>query len=273
MESIILISIILYLLSMAGYFAFLFVQKDYFQRAGFFLLLVGFLFHTLMIVYGFIKAGHLPVSNMHETLSFAGWAIAGVFLAIYVKFNLKVLGVIAAPILTLIMIAVSQLPNEPAAATKIFKSFWLVSHVTVIFIGEAAFALACGLGILYLLQENEIKSKRHRFFFKRLPSLDMMDNIGYVCIVVGFAMLTLGLITGFIYAKAVWGRFWSWDPKEVWAGITWLFYAVLLHERLTVGWRGRRSAIMAIVGFVVLVFTFLGVNLFMEGHHEEFTKF
>ncbi|MCK4984481.1 MAG: c-type cytochrome biogenesis protein CcsB, partial [Desulfobacterales bacterium] len=89
MESIILISIILYLLSMAGYFAFLFIQKDYFQRAGFFLLLVGFLFHTLTIVYGFIKAGHVPVSNMHETLSFAGWAIAGVFLSIQYKFNLK----------------------------------------------------------------------------------------------------------------------------------------------------------------------------------------
>jgi cytochrome c-type biogenesis protein CcsB len=101
----------------------------------------------------------------------------------------------------------------------------------------------------------------------------MMDNISYVCIVVGFAMLTLGLITGFVYAKAVWGRFWSWDPKEVWAGITWLFYAVLLHGRLTVGWRGRRSAIMAVIGFAVLIFTFLGVNLFMEGHHEEFTKF
>ena len=172
MESIIFVSVLLYLLSTAGYFAFLFIQKDYLQRAGFFLLLVGFLFHTLTIVYGFIKAGHMPVSNMHETLSFAGWAIAGVFLAIQYKFNLKILGIFAAPILALIMIVVSQLPNEPAQATKIFKSFWLVSHVTVIFIGEAAFALACGLGVLYLLQEHEIKTKKHGFFFKRLPSLE-----------------------------------------------------------------------------------------------------
>ena len=273
MESIILVSMVLYLLSSISYFAYLFVQKDYLQRTGFFLLLIGFLFHTLTIVYGFMRSGHLPASNMHETLSFAGWAIAGVFLAITIKFNLKVLGIFAAPILTVIMIAALQFPDEPFATAKILKSFWLVSHVTVIFIGEAAFALACGLGILYLLQENEIKTKKHRFFFKRLPSLEMLDNIGYVCIAVGFAMLTLGLITGFVYAKAVWGRFWSWDPKEVWAGLTWLFYAVLLHGRLTAGWRGRRSAIMAIVGFGVLLFTFLGVNLFMEGHHEEFTKF
>ncbi|GAG97919.1 unnamed protein product, partial [marine sediment metagenome] len=159
MESIIFVSVLLYLLSTAGYFAFLFIQKDYLQRAGFFLLLVGFLFHTLTIVYGFIKAGHVPVSNMHETLSFAGWAIAGVFLAIQYKFNLKILGIFAAPILTLIMIVVSQLPNEPPQTTQIFKSFWLISHVTVIFIGEAGFALAGGLGVLYLLQENELKRK------------------------------------------------------------------------------------------------------------------
>jgi cytochrome c-type biogenesis protein CcsB len=148
----------------------------------------------------------------------------------------------------------------------------LILHVTVIFVGEAGFALACGLGILYLLQENAIKTKKQRFFFRRLPSLDKLDSGGYTCMVIGFTMLTLGLITGFVYAKSIWGRFWSWDPKEVWSGITWLFYAVLLHQRLTVGWRGRRSAIMAIIGFAVLVFTFLGVNLLMEGHHRPFAN-
>ena len=76
----------------------------------------------------------------------------------------------------------------------------------------------------------------------------------------------------FVYARIAWGHFWSWDPKEVWATVTWLFYAALLHERLAVGWRGRRSAVMAIIGFAVILFTFLGVNLFMEGHHGEFTK-
>jgi cytochrome c-type biogenesis protein CcsB len=273
MESIIIVSILLYMLSTAGYFAFLFLQKDYLHRAGFFLLLAGFLFHTLTIVYGFVKTGHVPVSNMHETLSFAAWAIAGVFLIIQYKFNLKILGTFAAPFLALIMVIVSRLPNEPAQMTNLFKSFWLVSHVTIIFIGEAAFALACGLGLLYLLQEYEIKTKKHRFFFRRLPSLELLDNTGYVCIVVGFTMLTLGLITGFVYAKAVWGQFWGWDPKEVWSGITWLFYAALLHGRLTVGWRGRRSAIMAIIGFVALIFTFIGVNLLLEGHHREFTTF
>jgi ABC-type transport system involved in cytochrome c biogenesis permease subunit len=85
-------------------------------------------------------------------------------------------------------------------------------------------------------------------------------------------MLTLGLVSGFVYAKSVWGNFWSWDPKEVWAGITWLLYAALLHQRLTVGWRGRRAAIMAIIGFAAVLFTFLGVNFLLEGHHGKFTR-
>jgi ABC-type transport system involved in cytochrome c biogenesis permease subunit len=85
-------------------------------------------------------------------------------------------------------------------------------------------------------------------------------------------MMTLGLIMGVVYAKTIWGRFWSWDPKEVWSGISWLLYAAMIHMRLSVGWQGRRSAIMAIIGFAAVLFTFLGVNLLLSGHHGEFTQ-
>ena len=86
-------------------------------------------------------------------------------------------------------------------------------------------------------------------------------------------MLTMGLVTGIVYAKSVWGHFWSWDPKEVWSGVTWLIYAALLHGRISVGWRGQKAAIMSIIGFAALVFTFLGVNFLLTGHHGEFTRF
>lgn len=273
MEVVIIFSLLFYMLSVVGYFAYFFLQKKYFHRSGYFLLMAGFLCHTVTIIYSFVKTGHMPASNLHQTLSLAGWAIAGVFLVIQRKFNLKILGIFAAPLVTLVMVAATLLPSQPAQTTAIFKNFWLIAHVVVIFIGEAAFALACGLGVLYLIQEDAIKTKKHRFFLKRLPSLDLLDSSGHTCIVVGFTMLTLGLIMGFVYAKSIWGRFWDWDPKEVWSGITWLFYAALLHERLTVGWRGRKSAIMAIIGFGVLLFTFLGVNLLLKGHHGEFTGF
>jgi cytochrome c-type biogenesis protein CcsB len=273
MEFLIILTILLYMLGTGAYFAYLFFQKNQLQRIGYYSLMAGFIVHMATIIFGFVKSGHLPVSNLHETLSLSAWAVAGVFLVIQYKFNLKILGIFAAPMVTVVMVAVSLLPNEPSQISNVLKNFWLIAHVVAIFIGEAFFALAGGLGILYLIQENAIKTKRHRFFFKRLPSLELLDSTGYACIVGGFTLLTLGLITGFVYAKSIWGRFWGWDPKEVWSGITWIFYAILLHERLTVGWRGRKSAIMAIIGFGVLLFTFLGVNFLLEGHHGDFTKF
>jgi len=272
MEILTIIAILFYMLSTAAYFAFLFLQKNVAQRTGYFLVLAGFLCHTTTIVGNFIKIGHLPAGNLSETLSLAAWTIAGGFLMFQYRFNLKILGIFAVPIVALSMVLASLVPSAPYEATKIFKNFWLISHVMAIFFGEAFFTLAAGLGGLFLIQENAIKAKKHQFFFKRLPSLDLLDSTGYACIVVGFSMLTLGLITGLVYAKTYWGRFWSWDPKEVWSAITWIFYAILLHERLTVGWRGRKSAIMAIIGFGVLLFTFLGVNLLLEGHHGEFTR-
>ena len=272
MEPIFLVVIICYLFSTIGYLIYLFLQKDFLQKTGFYLLATGFLCHTVELGYRFVQSGQFPASNLHETLSLAGWAIAGVFLLFQYRYRLKILGIFAAPLITIVMVIAARLPDVPSEAQTIFKSVWLVVHVVAIFIGEASLALACGAGLLYLLQENAIKSKHRGFFFKRLPSLELLDHTGYACIITGFAMMTFGLITGLIYAKSVWGRFWSWDPKEVWSGITWLLYAALLHQRLTIGWRGRRAAIMAIIGFAVILFTFLGVNFLLKGHHGEFTR-
>lgn len=271
MEILIFVTILWYLLSSAVYFAYLFFQKNYLHKTGYWFMAAGCLFHTVAIGYRFVQTGHFPVNNLHETLIISGWAISVAYIMFHYKINLRILGVYAAPLAALVTIAATLFPSQPTEMKHVLNSIWIVFHVVVIFIGEAAFALACGLGILYLLQEHAIKNKIRGFFFRRLPSLDLLDSAGYVCLIGGFALLSLGLISGFVYAKSVWGRFWSWDPKEVWSGITWLFYAALLHERLTVGWRGRRSAVMAIIGFAVLLFTFLGVNFLLEGHHGEFT--
>ncbi len=274
MERLILIPTFSYILSTAGYIAYLFFQKERLQKIGYVLLFAGFLIHSISIGYGFLQSGHLPVQNLHQTLSIAGWAIAGMFLFLKYRFNLKVLGIYAAPLVAIVMIISMRLPAEGTVvqAKTLFSNIWLVSHVVIILVGEASFALACGAGLLYILQERAIKTKHHGFFFKRLPALELLDNTGYACIVVGFSLLTLGLITGFVYAKSIWGSFWSWDPKEVWSGIAWLIYAALLHGRLALGWRGRKTAIMSIIGFGILLFTFLGVNLLLTGHHGEFTK-
>lgn len=273
MDELIFVTTLIYLISMGGYFNYLFMKKNKIFTFSFYVMAVGFAFHTAIVMVEWMSTGHIPVHNLRGTLLVAGWIGTGVFLAFQYRFQFKLLGIFAAPAAILVIIAASQLPSPPLQTNNIFNNFWLISHIATIFVGDAVFALACGLGIFYLLQEKAIKTKSQGFFFKRLPSLELIDNTGYACIVVGFTMLTIGMATGMIYAKSVWGKFWGWDPKEIWSGISWLLYATLLHGRVSAGWRGRKSAMMAIIGFGVLMFTFFGVNFLMTGHHVEFTKF
>ena len=261
-----------YLTSSACYGAYLFAQKDRFQQAGFVIILAGFALHTIIVGSKALYSGVIPVRNLHETLVFAAWIFAAVFIACKMQTRLKVLGIFAAPIIALVSAAAFMVPDRAFEIETSLTSLWLVVHVMLIFIGMASLTLAAGTGILYLIQKRNIKSKKHRFFFKRLPSLEMLDSTGYTFVIIGFTGLTVGLITGFVYAQTVWGRFWSWDPKEVWSAVTWLIYAALLHERLVSRWRGSRAAILAIIGFAAMLFTFLGVNFLLEGHHNEFTR-
>ena len=269
-------AVLLYTLSTAAYFVFLFSQKDSIYRYGFGLLLAGFLAHGMVQAAQIIVLGHLPAFTLSHTLSLAAWSLAGLFVLFQWRLNLNFFGIYVAPLVLITLLAALLLPERsapPIADIHIWaNNAWLIVHIVTVFVGDAAFALACGAGIFYLIQERAIKQKKRGFFYRRLPSLDRLDSAGYACLVVGFPLLTIGLITGVVYAGLAWGVFWRWDPKEVWSGITWLVYAALLHERLVAGWRGRRAATMAIIGFCVVVFTFLGVNFLLEGHHGVFTK-
>jgi cytochrome c-type biogenesis protein CcsB len=273
MQALFLLAVFFYLLSTIAYLVYLFIQRNAAQIAGSALLAAGFVSQSVELVWRFAATGHMPVNNLHETLIVIAWTLAGAYLLLRLKFHLKILGVYTAPLTAFILLMAVQFPREPLQPQSLLKGFWLVVHVVTILVGDAALVLAAGVGALYLLQERNIKNKTPGFFFKRLPSLELLDSTGYACIVSGFTLLTIGLLSGMIFAKSVWGHFWSWDPKEVWSAITWIYYAILLHERLAVGWRGRRSAIMAIVGLAVILFTFLGVNLFLTGHHGQFTQF
>ncbi len=272
MNILFLLTILFYILSTAGYFAYFFIQKENLQKTGLWFFIIGFLLYCFIIFLSFVKYGVVPVLNLSQTFIFTGWTISGVFLIFQRKYNLKILGIYTAPLVVFIIVTGYCLPSENLGIDNLFRNFWLILHIITIFVGESAFVLACGVGILYLVQEYSIKKKRHGFFFPRLPSLEKLDTTGYACIVFGFIFTTLGLITGIVYAKLVWGKFWSWDPKEIWSVITWFIYAILLHERIVAGWRGRRTAIIAIIGFVIMVFTFLGVNLLLSGHHGTFTR-
>ncbi|RLB87989.1 MAG: c-type cytochrome biogenesis protein CcsB, partial [Deltaproteobacteria bacterium] len=225
---------------MAGYLFFLFDQRDRIQKISFYLVSTAVGVHFLSVLTVGIAAQDLPIKNMAQSLSLSALAFGCMFLYFQYKFNLKILGVFASTLLSILMLAVMLVPDTPVASNEIFWGFLFVAHIVLVFTGDASLGLACGAGILYLIQEKGIRTKNPGFFYKRLPSLDFLDNVSYTCTTTGFTLLTFGLITGFIYAKSIWGRFWSWDFKEVFSIGTWLVYAALLHFRFHSGWRGRK---------------------------------
>jgi len=261
-------ALFLYLFGTGASLAYLVLLRKKFSQLGTITLTGGFIVHSLALVSRYLEAGRTPITNLHESLSFFAWSIVAVYLLLNLKYRVNVLAAFISPIAAVLIILASLFPKEILPVAPVLQSFWLPIHVILAFIGDAMFALAFAAGIMYLIQEKQIKSKKIGPFYHRLPALTVLDDLNSHCLSLGFPLLTLGIITGSVWAESAWGSYWNWDPKETWSLITWFLYAALLHGRLTVGWRGRRAAIFAIVGFAALVFTFLGVNLVLSGLHS-----
>ena len=261
------LSSLLYLLGVLTYLFYILFLKESLSRAAIVIVSIGFISHTLAFLTRLVEAGHTPVTNLHESLSFFAWLIIGILLVANVRYKIKVLGSLLTSIALLLMLFASALPNEVLPLAPVLKSFWHPFHVLFAFMGNAIFTLTFCCGIMYLFQEHQLKTKKMGAIAKRLPSLEVLDDLNYRSLTFGFPLLTLGIITGAIWAENAWGRYWGWDPKETWSLITWFLYAALLHQRLTVGWRGRKAALMSIFGFLAVLFTFLGVNLLLPGLH------
>jgi cytochrome c-type biogenesis protein CcsB len=257
-----------YLAATFAYLAYLIKPGDKAGNAARWALTSGFVVHIIFTAQRFFEAGHTPITNLHESLSFFSMAVAGLFIYFQRRFKVVVLGSFVTP-LALVMLLLSTLfPMGIAPLNPALKSKWLAIHTIVAFLGYGAFAVAAGVAVVYIIQDRFLKKRRLGGLFQRLPSLDTLDEINYRCLTFGFPLLTVAIITGAIWAETAWGTYWSWDPKETWSLITWFVYAALLHGRLTTGWRGRRAAWLSIAGFCVMLFTFLGVNLLLSGLHS-----
>jgi cytochrome c-type biogenesis protein CcsB len=214
--------------------------------------------------------GHAPLSNFYESLIFFAWTIVFLYLLMEWRLKNRSIGAFVLPIAFLIMAYASIAPgisNRIEPLIPALQSNWLTSHVLTCFLGYAAFTVAFALGIMFLIKSAaSADSSNMDAFIRLLPSEYQMDDLMYSSTTLGFIFLTLGIVTGSVWAHYAWGSYWSWDPKETWSLITWLVYAVMLHTRLVRGWRGKRMAIMAIVGFACVLFTYLGVNLLPSLH-------
>jgi cytochrome c-type biogenesis protein CcsB len=255
-----LLAAILYLVAMVG-------KRQQASRIGRWMLLAGVILHATCFGLRHSTSGGPPVTSLHESLAFFAWCLVLLFLLLDLRFHLSVMGAFAAPLAFLLMVASALSPNVVVQLNPVLQSWLFPVHIVFAFLGNAAFALSFGAGVMYLVQNRMLKSKRFTGIYQLLPSLDVLDKVNYTCLSIGFPLMTLGIITGAFWANTAWGSYWSWDPKETWALITWFLYAALMHGRLTSGWRGRRAAIFSIIAFMFLLFTFLGVNLLLSGYH------
>jgi len=212
--------------------------------------------------------GRAPLSNLYESLVFFSLTIAALYLIIEQRYHNRTIGAFAVPLAFLSMAYASLSPNisdQIQPLLPALKSNWLIAHVVTCFIGYGSFAVAFGISLMYLLKDRSSGGKHQ--LLNLFPEAKVLDELTYRMIILGFLFLSIGIITGAVWANSAWGRYWGWDPKETWSLITWFVYATLLHARVMRSWHGKRIAVLSIVGFAAVLFTYFGVNL-LPGLHS-----
>ncbi|MFZ7110691.1 MAG: c-type cytochrome biogenesis protein CcsB [Desulfatiglandales bacterium] len=264
----------IYFVSFMLYLMMMVMGREVFGRLATGVTLAGLLGHSLGIILRWVESyklgiGHAPLSNLYESLIFFAWTIIFLYLLVERRTKNRTIGAFVTPLAFLAMAYASYSPNIKTHIQPLvpaLQSNWLIAHVITCFFGYAAFALAFGLSLMYLLKRLD-KGTGGNIFLKLLPRTGFLDDLSYQMVVIGFLLLTLGIITGSVWAHSAWGSYWSWDPKETWSLITWLVYAFLLHSRMIKSWRGKRLAILSIIGFCCVLFTYFGVN-YLAGLHS-----
>lgn len=257
------------------YLLMMVMGKKSFGTAATFVSLAGFVAHSAAIVLRWMESyqlgiGHAPLSNLYESLIFFSWTVTLFYLVVEWRTKNRVLGAFVMPISSLALAYASFSPSVNSRIQPLvpaLKSNWLIAHVITCFFSYAAFALSFALSIIYLIKLKNQGAGRAGSFLNRIPDSRVLDELNYQMVIIGFLMLTLGIITGSVWAHSAWGTYWGWDPKETWSLITWLVYASVIHARIARGWEGKRIAVLCIVGFACVIFTYFGVN-YLSGLHS-----
>ncbi|MGB5218093.1 MAG: c-type cytochrome biogenesis protein CcsB [Smithella sp.] len=252
------------------------LQKEFWGIAASVVAWAGIAAQTLAMILRWkdsynLGFGHVPITNLYESLIFFAWSIMLLYLTIEWRIKNRMLGAFVVPVAFLIMAYASIAPgvnNSIEPLIPALQSNWLTAHVLTCFMGYAAFTVAFGCGMLYLWKSRKDEQDQPvpSGWEDNIPSLDILDALIYQSTTLGFVFLAMGIVTGSVWAHYAWGSYWSWDPKEIWSLITWLIYAIMLHARFVRGWRGKRMAVLSIIGFASVLFTYLGVNFLTSLH-------
>ena len=282
-----------YTVSMVSYLAHAIGKKDFWARLAFACALCASIFHftdfAVRAYIGLAEHGlkwYVPWSNWFESFSLFSFIIGVTFIAVQRIYRLPILGFFVVALLWLLVSFSMTYPlfqwEKPEGFRQIWQammdsraiphlmpalqSIWMSIHVPVMFTSYSAFAVAFAVGIVYLIQEHQIKSKKPSEFSESLPALESMDTMIYRLIGWGVPILTLGIALGARWAYDAWGRYWGWDAKETWALITWFTYVIYLHMRIVKNWRGKKTVLLSVFAFGVVLFTYIGVNYLSELH-------
>jgi cytochrome c-type biogenesis protein CcsB len=256
------IALFAYLAAAIIYALFFAFKSKALSKGASVIMVLGFVAHTLAWVVRSFQAGHLPLTGMYEFAITLSWAIVLGYLIFQIWFRVEMVGAFVAMVAFAMIVVASMFPKEiERQLVPALQSYWLQIHVSMAALGEGIFAVAFASSVLYLLRKGPLRKA------KGFPSLEVLDELTYKAIIIGYPLFTLGaLFAGAVWAQRAWGSFWSWDPKEMSSLIVWLVYSAYLHARFTRGWTGTRAAILSVVGFLLTILTFLS-NMVLGGLH------
>lgn len=259
------IVMLIYFAAMILYFAFIAVKKEGVAKIAIGLQIAGLALHTAALVCRGIGAGRLPLTNQYEFATSFAWGLCLVSLIFVLRFKFPVLGAFAAPVTFLVIGYAAMQSRQVNELMPALRSNWLGFHVSTAIISYGAFGVSFVLSVIFLARD---RMKARGFMDQHIPNRERLDMISYRSVSLGLLFLSFTIITGAIWAERAWGSYWSWDPKETWSLVTWIIYAIYLHLRLRRGWQGRAAAIFAVIGFVCVIFTYIGVNTLLPGIHS-----
>lgn len=259
------IAMVGYLISMVLYAFFFVMKKEKPGKIADIVVTIAFIFHTAAMITRGIGAGRLPLTNQYEFATSFAWGICACYLVFLFKYKFRALGTFVTPVIFLIIGYAAMQSREVRELMPALRSNWLAIHVSSAIVSYGAFGVSFAVSLMFLMR---VKMKNNSFWNEHIPQEQRLDLISYRAVSLGFLFLTFVMISGAIWAERAWGSYWSWDPKETWSFITWIIYAIYLHLRISKGWKGKSAAIFAVIGFICVIFTYIGVNTLLPGVHS-----
>lgn len=250
------------------------IKVDFYGRLGLMITVLGAALHLVAVVLRGVAAGRAPWGNMYEFISASLLFAVVVYLVCAFRFGMRWLGLGVTLVLSIgLGLAVTEFYVDVAPLVPALHSLWFIIHIIAACLSAAAFNIGAVAAILYLIKDSaesraQAKGTQLHGYLAKLPSAKALDVFSYRMHAFAVPIWTFTIVAGAIWAQYAWGRFWNWDPKETWSFITWLVYVAYLHARATAGWRGRRVAIIAVIGVITFWFNFIGVNLLFSGLHS-----